>query len=113
LSCNLGFLERSGTPRTRQRAASAAGTAAFNLVEQLVVGFGQASVAVLVGLLGCPEQNSRNRGGALLSLGGGKGGTERGWLVSVPNLVADDLFVRSDVVMEPGLGAKWVSVVVS
>jgi hypothetical protein len=59
------------------------------------------------------RENSRHRGGALLSLGGGKGWTERGWSVSVPVLVASDLFVSSDVLMEPGLGGRWWSVVVS
>jgi hypothetical protein len=79
---------------------------------QLVVRLSDVGAAALFGFLGRPEQDPEYGAGTLLSLGGGKGFPEPGWLVSVPDLVADDLFVGSDVASEFGLGQGQVFVLV-
>jgi len=61
--------------------------------------------------IACPQKNPRHRGGTFLGFGCCETWTEVWCLVAVPELVAADLFVGSDVVAEFGLGVVSVFVV--
>jgi hypothetical protein len=66
---------------------------------------------VFVFSLGCPQKDPRHRGGTFFGFGCCEAWTEVWCLVAVPELVAADLFVGSDVGTELGVGVVLVLVV--